>query len=242
MKLQDLKLLQEPLRLLGFATEDSEGYFGETTRRAAHAFQETHGLETNGIVDEHTVGLLNGKVTAMSSRSQKGPLVQGCLVDVDGYPVEGVTIKAFDRQRCGPTRVPGRGNHDESRIVRGLLHAGGTAQVEGDGKRMLSFVESLTNQFARCSRRQRERTMPKMTEPQYTVSGRVVSHELRGLVGMRVVAVDRNVERDTPLGEGTSGERGAYDINYLWQRQRKEKPDVQVQVTGERCTHRHRHS
>src|SRR5215204_5556109 len=73
---------------------------------------------------------------------------------------------------------------------------------------------------------------PPMPE-NFVVRGRIVGHELRGLPGRHVVAVDKNVGGDVPLGEGTTGERGAYEIGYSGARLRKEKPDVQVQVTIE---------
>jgi hypothetical protein len=64
------------------------------------------------------------------------------------------------------------------------------------------------------------------------VRGRVVSHELRCLPDLHVVAVDKNVGGDVLLGEATTGERGAYEIRYSVKQLRKgkEKPDIQVQV------------
>ncbi|MCC5906678.1 MAG: hypothetical protein JJU13_10745 [Balneolaceae bacterium] len=69
----------------------------------------------------------------------------------------------------------------------------------------------------------------------FVVSGRVVSHELRGLPGLRVVALDKNVGGDVQLGEGATGERGDYEIRYTTRplRQGKQKPDVQVQAIDE---------
>ena len=48
----------------------------------------------------------------------------------------------------------------------------------------------------------------------FVVRGRLVSNELRGLAGVRVVAVDKNVSGDVSLGEGMSRERGAYGMRY----------------------------
>lgn len=70
-------------------------------------------------------------------------------------------------------------------------------------------------------------------ESSWIVRGRIVSHELRGLTGLRVVAVDKNVGQEVRLGEGASGERGAYEIRYSLARLKKDKPDVQVQATGQ---------
>src|SRR5699024_9287173 len=79
---------------------------------------------------------------------------------------------------------------------------------------------------------------PGSREPSEKASvmrGRVVSHELRGLPGRHVVAVDKNIGGDVPLGEGKTGERGAYEIRYTTKRLRqgKKKPDIQVQVLDE---------
>lgn len=72
-------------------------------------------------------------------------------------------------------------------------------------------------------------------ERRFVVRGRVVDHELRGLAGLRVVAVDKNVGREVTLGEGTTGGRGTYEIRYMTKRLRqgKEQPDIQVQALGE---------
>ena len=68
-------------------------------------------------------------------------------------------------------------------------------------------------------------------QPSRVVSGRVVSHELRGLAGMQVVAVDKNVGRDERLGAATSLEGGRYEIRYAFESSRKKHPDVQVRIT-----------
>ena len=71
----------------------------------------------------------------------------------------------------------------------------------------------------------------------WVVRGRIISHELRGLTGWRVVAMDKNVGQDVRLGEATSGKRGTYEIRYAVSGLQKQKPDVQVQVidqNGER--------
>ncbi len=66
----------------------------------------------------------------------------------------------------------------------------------------------------------------------FTVSGRVVNHELLGVEGLHVRAVDKNIEKDLPLGETKTGERGTYEILYSPNKIRKgkKKPDIQVQA------------
>ncbi|MEM1256411.1 MAG: Tc toxin subunit A [Cyanobacteria bacterium P01_H01_bin.21] len=67
----------------------------------------------------------------------------------------------------------------------------------------------------------------------YTVSGNIISHELRGVSGVTVVAVDKNVGQEVQLGQNTSGERGAYEIRYSVATLQKSKPDVQVKAIND---------
>jgi len=71
---------------------------------------------------------------------------------------------------------------------------------------------------------------------EFIVSGRVVSHELRGVEGLRVRVVDKNIGKDLPLGETRTGERGDYEIRYSPKKIRKgkRKPDVQVQALDQK--------
>ena len=67
---KDVELLQQELRQLGFAIEDEAGYFGQTTRRAVEQFQEQHGLEITGVVDERTATLINDAVQALDPNAR----------------------------------------------------------------------------------------------------------------------------------------------------------------------------
>ncbi|RLB35324.1 MAG: hypothetical protein DRH12_16755 [Deltaproteobacteria bacterium] len=72
-------------------------------------------------------------------------------------------------------------------------------------------------------------------KPTFVVRGRVVSHELRGLPGLHVIVVDKNVGEDVQLGKATTGESGAYEMRYYPKKIRKGKgkPDLQVQVLNQ---------
>ena len=67
----------------------------------------------------------------------------------------------------------------------------------------------------------------------FVVRGRIIGHELRGLPNLNLVVVDKNVGREVWLGQGTSGERGTYEIHYETAYLNKNKPDIQVQVLDE---------
>jgi len=62
------------------------------------------------------------------------------------------------------------------------------------------------------------------------VSGHVISPQLQGVPGQRLLLVDKNVGGDVPLSEGVSGEDGTYEIRYTLRERNKEKPDIQVKV------------
>src|SRR5262245_32582031 len=66
MQGEDVKLLQDELRQLGFPLNDGDGFFGKTTRQAVLEFQRGHGLATTGVVDEATATAINGEVDALN--------------------------------------------------------------------------------------------------------------------------------------------------------------------------------
>ncbi|MGC1121819.1 MAG: neuraminidase-like domain-containing protein [Candidatus Methanofastidiosia archaeon] len=102
MKGKDVEHLQESLRLLDFAIEDKEGYFGKTTHQAVLEFQKTHGLEPTGVVDNHTATKINEAIDVLPSRPnidlKKRYIVQGNLLQSDGSPVDNAVVKAFDKE------------------------------------------------------------------------------------------------------------------------------------------------
>jgi hypothetical protein len=102
MKGKDVEHLQESLRLLDFAIEDKEGYFGTTTHQAVLEFQKTHGLEPTGVVDNHTATKINEAIDVLPSKPdidlKKRYIVQGNLLQSDGSPVNNAVVKAFDKE------------------------------------------------------------------------------------------------------------------------------------------------
>ena len=52
--------LQTKLRDLGFKAVDTDGFYGETTRRAVMAFQKKNKMEADGMVGDATLASLNG--------------------------------------------------------------------------------------------------------------------------------------------------------------------------------------
>jgi hypothetical protein len=91
---EDVTLLQQELRQLGFTIEDREGFFGSTTLLAVQEFQRQQGIEATGVVDEATARLINAAVDALQPKSF---IVQGEVVQVDGTPVVGVQVQAVEK-------------------------------------------------------------------------------------------------------------------------------------------------
>ena len=65
---------------------------------------------------------------------------------------------------------------------------------------------------------------------QFVVQGRVFSHELRGLPGLTLLVVDKNIGQDTQLSKGISDNQGHYKMAYSIESLKKAQPDIQVQV------------
>jgi peptidoglycan hydrolase-like protein with peptidoglycan-binding domain len=67
---QDVLEMQELLQIHGY-TVPIDGMFGAKTRQAIVAFQQTHQLKSDGIVNEVTWRLLRGRPVTASPPSQK---------------------------------------------------------------------------------------------------------------------------------------------------------------------------
>ncbi|MBE9128304.1 MULTISPECIES: neuraminidase-like domain-containing protein [unclassified Coleofasciculus] len=91
---EDVTLLQEELRQLGFTIEDRESLFGNSTFLAIQEFQRQQSIEATGVVDEATARLINAAVDALQPKSF---IVQGEVVQVDGTPVVGVQVQAIEK-------------------------------------------------------------------------------------------------------------------------------------------------
>ncbi|MBD2565344.1 MULTISPECIES: Tc toxin subunit A-related protein [Nostoc] len=91
---EDVTLLQQELRQLGFTIEDRESLFGNSTFLAVQEFQRQQSIEATGVVDEATARLINAAVDALQPKSF---ILQGEVVQVDGTPVVGVQVQAAER-------------------------------------------------------------------------------------------------------------------------------------------------
>jgi hypothetical protein len=87
----DVRLLQQELRQLGFEIADAEGLLGETTEAAVRSFQRQHGFDPTGEVNESTAA----KLEAVLRPAER--FVRGRVTDRDGLALPGIPIKVFAR-------------------------------------------------------------------------------------------------------------------------------------------------
>jgi peptidoglycan hydrolase-like protein with peptidoglycan-binding domain len=102
MQGNDVRELQRDLVWLGFdivTPEIANGRFGETTRAAVRTFQTENRLERSGVVDAKTVEVINEKLRGLKR------VVRGNLLQMDGKPLEGARVRAFDKGLRAETKL-----------------------------------------------------------------------------------------------------------------------------------------
>src|SRR2546421_4052426 len=111
---EDVKLLQEKLRQLGFSLNDREGFFDKTTLQAVQALQKGHGLPATGMVDETTAKLIGALGDTLQSKAEpagelkdtlKQFVVKGQIRLADGSPLVGAIVRAFDKDLRSEERL-----------------------------------------------------------------------------------------------------------------------------------------
>src|SRR6266542_2095000 len=120
MQGDDVKLLQAELVRLGFVIADSElqrATFAERTREAVQTFQKSSNLPVTGVVDAATAKAMTAKVQA--TEPQPTLIVRGQVLSVDGKPVAGNSVRAFDQdlrseEMLGETKTGTDGRYEIS--------------------------------------------------------------------------------------------------------------------------------
>jgi peptidoglycan hydrolase-like protein with peptidoglycan-binding domain len=74
--------------------EHSDEHYGDATQRLVHAFQEENHIPPSGSVDELTANELNHLLDELTGAAYH---VKGTVRRIDGVPVGGVLVSAFDR-------------------------------------------------------------------------------------------------------------------------------------------------
>src|SRR5689334_3502640 len=101
MKGEDVKLLHHELQQLKFTIPDNElsdSHFGDGTHEAVLRFQNKNRLKGTGEVDDVTAKAINAQVDAQTSNPEPAAfVVRGQITHVDGTPVAGAQVQAFDK-------------------------------------------------------------------------------------------------------------------------------------------------
>ncbi len=113
----------------------------------------------------------------------------------------------------------GKATHELIRLVQEKYHLETSGEVDERTAKILNEILM----------RAEELSEPDDKEDML-VSGHVISPQLQGVPGQRLLLVDKNVGGDVQLSEGVSGENGTYEIRYTLREKNKEKPDIQVKV------------
>ena len=97
---EDVTLLHDELKTLGFSIPDKEiadGVFGQGTEQAVKEFQQKHGLQMSGIVDQETAAQINREGQGTGLDSAKSFVVKGLVVYANGKPLTDGLVRAFDK-------------------------------------------------------------------------------------------------------------------------------------------------
>lgn len=108
MRGDDVRLLQDELRQLGFRISENSRQFDSDTFIAVEAFQQRHNLPTTGIVDPRTARAIN---KAVDQLNQEEYIVKGEVLEPDGEPLTERRILLFEK-RLRVERRLGSGSTD----------------------------------------------------------------------------------------------------------------------------------
>ena len=133
----DVALLQDDLRRLGFAIGDVAGFFGSTTLAAVLAFKRRQGVENpDGAVDQEWAGRIDEAIGKVDVTTR---VVLGSVLREDGSPLARTVVRAVDKgirrdAPLGEARTSEEGRYeiryparegDVSLVVRALGRDGG---------------------------------------------------------------------------------------------------------------------
>ena len=95
MRGEDVRLLQDELRQLGFDTIQQSGVFDSSTFLAVQEVQRQHDLPATGIVDKRTARVIN---TALNARPCDAYVISGRVLQSDGEPVPRAIVTLHEKR------------------------------------------------------------------------------------------------------------------------------------------------
>lgn len=142
---------------VGLEREQSTQSYGEATRKLVGIFQETHRLEVSGEVDERTAEALNKQLRELGLLDRKSEpasrIVTGTVRREDGFPLQGIRVRAIQRASQEPIRLGDDTSDAEGRYTIRYEPLPGREAIElgvsaiGDDGRVLS-----SSQFVRSTK------------------------------------------------------------------------------------------
>jgi hypothetical protein len=230
--------------LVALDEESLHKKYGPTTKDLVGLFQKPSALDVTGLVDEKTAVALNRTLEARGVFDPPGPpaqrVVAGQVSRDNGQPIPDVLVRAFHVGGGGALRLgadttdPGGGYTISYTLPPGLsvVQLRVVAYLQNKAVADSGLLpNALPLQFVSLtvSADQGE------SQPQFTVSGHVVSASSAGVGGLIVQIVDKGVGPDFPLTEASTDADGAYRATFPASRlvdRNKTRPDLQAQVFG----------
>ncbi len=112
MRGDDVKLLQDELRQLGFQISANSRAFDSDTFIAVEDFQQRHNLDVTGIVDPRTARAINKAVDQLNREEY---IVRGEVLEPDGEPLTQRRIQLFQKHLRVERRLGSASTDDEGR-------------------------------------------------------------------------------------------------------------------------------
>ncbi len=244
MKGTEVGDLHQALIALGFqiaAKEQKEQRFGTATRKSVLAFQEKHGLELSGAVDQKTAARINRELKGRERQPGRDLVVKGRVMAADG-PLAGVLVRAVDQDQrgenlLGEARTEEQGNYE----IRYTEQQFRRTEKEIGGPDLIVRVYSAEGKVIAQSKRKRNANQEETlnltvgSEVSFTVSGTIRRGDGRPAVGALVRAYDQDLRKKQLLGKTTTDAAGHYSIAYTsrkFLRAEKTSADLYVVVVN----------
>jgi hypothetical protein len=224
----------------GLGEESLHNKYGATTRDLVGVFQKISALDVTGVVDERTASTLNEKLEARGAFDQPNPqaarAVAGQVARDTGEPIPEVRVRAFHVGDGGALRLGSDTTDPDGGYTISYTLPPGLSAVQ---LRVVAYLDNKAVADSGLLPNAPPLQFVTLTvsggegEPQFTVSGHVVSASSAGVGGLIVHIVDKGVGPDFPLTEASTDADGAYRATFPARRladRNKARPDLQAQA------------
>jgi hypothetical protein len=228
--------------IAGLDEESLHNKYGATTKDLVALFQKASAIDVTGFVDEKTAVTLNEKLEARGAFDQSGAqaqrVVAGLVRRQSGEPIPDLLVRAFHVGEGGSLRLGSDTTDPDGGYTIPYTMPPGLAAIK---LRVVAYLEkeivadsgllpdAQPLQFVTLTASGTQ----GLGEPQFTVSGHVISASSAGVGGLIIHIVDKGVGPDFPLTEAATDADGAYLATFPAGRlanRNKPRPDIQVLV------------